>query len=497
MTLSPLVGYALMIGLGALLLAVALTVRTLISNTRDFIIAGRQIGFGYGVGALIAVWTWSMAVMMSSAQAFTFGTSGLVWFVVPNGLAVILMVPFAVALRRRMPEGYTIVEFIRHRFKSQTATAVILLVMIAVIICEVLINLFGIVLVMDVVFGLKATPVLVVALIVVTVYAYFGGLWTSAITGTIATLWITVPASLITLYALAKAGGASTVFSRVDDAGPSNLNPLDNSAAAAFGISLALGLLASTMADQTFWQKAWSMKPQNMARTFLWAGLWFYPIPLTLGLLGLIGISQGITLDDLGANGAGAIGPYVITHVGLPAFMIALYVTIILQACYSTIDGAFSALSSLIATDVVKPRWPDVSDKVLLRSSKASILGGGVIGGIVVLASSDYITTVNTIYFFKGALILPLAFAIFWRRTPAHAFVLSIVAAAVVGYVVRQNVDELLGTVALLGTSLAVLLLGALLTKTTFDYSSLASVNREDPSATDPLSTPTTTTTGA
>ena len=34
-----------------------------------------------------------MAVMLSSAQAYTWGTSGLVWFIVPNGLAVIIMVP--------------------------------------------------------------------------------------------------------------------------------------------------------------------------------------------------------------------------------------------------------------------------------------------------------------------------------------------------------------------------------------------------------------------
>ncbi|PRC60658.1 sodium:solute symporter, partial [Mycobacterium sp. ITM-2017-0098] len=82
-------------------------------NTHDFVIADRRIGFGFGVGSVIAVWTWSMAVMMSSAQAFTFGISGLIWFVVPNGLAVMVMVPFALKLRRQMPAGYTIVEFIR------------------------------------------------------------------------------------------------------------------------------------------------------------------------------------------------------------------------------------------------------------------------------------------------------------------------------------------------------------------------------------------------
>ncbi len=188
MTLSPELGYCLLIGLGACLLAIALVVKKLVHGTGDFIVAGRRVGFGFGVGSIIAVWTWSMAVMMSSAQAFSFGTSGLLWFVVPNGLAVMLMIPFAVLLRRRMPEGYTIVEFIRKRFDNPMVASLMLVVMVAMIICEILINLFGIVLVMDVVFGLPATAVLIVALIVVTVYSYFGGIWTSAITGALCTL---------------------------------------------------------------------------------------------------------------------------------------------------------------------------------------------------------------------------------------------------------------------------------------------------------------------
>jgi Na+/proline symporter len=222
------------------------------------------------------------------------------------------------------------------------------------------------------------------------------------------------------------------------------------------------------------------MKPASMSRTFLWAGLWFYPIPLCMGLLGLIGPSQGVTMEDLGADGAGAIGPYVITHLGIPTVLVALYVTIILQACYSTIDGAFSALSSLVATDVVKPRWPQMPDKQLLRITKGSIIAGGVVGGIVVLASNDYINTVNTIYFFKGALILPLTFAIFWKRTTAPAFVAAIFVAAIAGYLVRENVDELWGTATLLSSSLLVLVLGSAFSRSTFEYARLERVNRDD-----------------
>ncbi|WP_197383558.1 sodium:solute symporter family protein [Mycolicibacterium mengxianglii] len=471
--LSPGIGFALMLGLGAFMFVVAFTVRSMVKNTHDFVIADRRIGFGFGVGSVIAVWTWSMAVMMSSAQAFTFGTSGLIWFVVPNGLAVMVMVPFALRLRRQMPAGYTIVEFIRERFQNRPATTVMLVAMLLGLLAEIFINLFGVVLVMGVIFGINPTVVLIVTLATVTVYSYFGGLWTSAITATFNTLLITVPAAIVVLYVLQKVGGPDLVFRRVEEAGANNLNAFDGSAAAAFGISLALGLLASTMADQTFWQKAWALKPATAARTFVWAGMWFYPIPIVLGLLGLVGLGFGVTLDDLGAAGSGGIGPYVISHLGLPIILIALYVLIILNACYSSIDGAFSALSSVVAVDILKRAKPDIAPKSLFRYTKASILVAGVIGGIVVSSGIDYVELVNTVYFLKAALIIPLGLAIFWKRMTSTAFVTSLVLAIAVGYPVRELVGELPGIITLEAISLVAAVGISLLSKQYFDYGRL------------------------
>jgi urea-proton symporter len=468
--LSPGIGFSLMLGLGVFMFGVASVVRKMVKNTHDFVIADRRIGFGFGVGSVIAVWTWSMAVMMSSAQAFSFGTSGLIWFVVPNGLAVMVMVPFAVRLRRQMPEGYTIVEFIRERFQNKPATTIALIAMLLGLLAEIFINLFGVVLVMGVIFGISPTVVLVVT---VTVYSYFGGLWTSAITATFNTLLITVPAAIVVLYVLQKVGGPGLVFQKVQEAGPKNLNAFDGSAAAAFGISLSLGLLASTMADQTFWQKAWALKPATMGRTFVWAGLWFYPIPIVLGLLGLVGLGFGVTPDDLGAAGSGGIGPYVVSHLGLPIVLIALYVLIILNACYSSIDGAFSALSSVVAVDILKRAKPDIAPKSLFRWTKSSIIIAGVIGGIVVSSGIDYVQLVNTVYFLKAALIIPLGLAIFWKRMTSTAFVTSLVLAIAVGYPVRQFVGELPGIITLEAISLVAAVGISLLSKQSFDYGSL------------------------
>lgn len=471
--LSPGIGYALMLGLGAFMLLVAFVVKSMVKNTHDFVIADRRIGFGFGVGSIIAVWTWSMAVMMSSAQAFTWGTSGLIWFVVPNGLAVMVMVPFAIRLRRQMPAGYTIVEFIRERFQNKPATTVMLVAMLLGLLAEIFINLFGVVLVMGVVFGLNATTVLIVTLATITVYSYFGGLWTSAITATFNTLLITVPAAIVVLYVLQKVGGPDVVFQRVDEAGPNTLNSFDGAAAAGFGISLALGLLASTMADQTFWQKAFALKPATLGRTFVWAGLWFYPIPIVLGLLGLVGFGFGVTAADLGDAGPGGIGPYVVSHLGLPVILIALYVLIILNACYSSIDGAFAALSSIVAVDVLKRAKPDISSKTLFRATKASIIIAGVVGGIVVSSGIDYVELVNTVFFLKAALIIPLALSIFWRRMTSTAFVASLVLAIAIGYPVRETVGELQGIIALEAISLIAAVGISLLSRHSFDFATL------------------------
>jgi Na+/proline symporter len=462
-----------MLGLGAFMLIIAGLVRTMVKSTHDFIIAGRRIGLGFGVGSVIAVWTWSMAVMMSSAQAYTWGTSGLLWFIVPNGLAVIAMVPFALKLRSKMPKGYTIVEFIRARFASRTATTVMLAAMIFGGLCEVFINLYGVVLVMGVIFHLNATTVLLVTVAVITVYSYFGGLWTSVITATFTTLMITVPPAIIVLYVLAKVGGPSWVFTQIKAVPGHHTQLFLPAAASGFGISLALGLLASTMADQTFWQKAWAIRPANLTRTFLWAGLWFYPIPLTLGLLGLVGSAKGITVADLGNYGAGGIGPYVISHLGLPVVLIAAYVLIICNACYSSIDGAFSALSSIVAVDVIKRLKPAIPEKRLMVITKASILVAGVTGAIVVSSGIDYVNLVNLVFFVKAVLIFPLGLAIFWPRMTGRAFVASIVLGVTVGLPLRQSGFSLLSIVALEGVSLVVAVGVSLLSSERFDFSTL------------------------
>lgn len=475
---SGALGYALLLGPGIVLLLIALAVKGAVKTTHNFVISGRLLGFGFGVASLISVWTWSMAVMLSSAQAYTWGTSGLVWFIVPNGLAVIIMVPFGLKVRQKMPAGYTLAEFIRARFQTGLSSVATLIFLIGALLGVIMINLAGLVLIMHTIFGLTPISIVVTGIIVVTVYSYFGGLTTSAVTGTLNTLLLGVGSSVVVLYALAKAGGAQLVFEEVDKLGDQHLNPFNPVTAASFGLALALGLLTNVIADQSFWQRVWAIRPNDLGRSFLWAGVWFYPIPLALGLLGFIGLAAGVTLDDLGSLGAGAVGPHVIASLGLPVIIIALYSLVVVNACFAAIDGALSGVTSLVAVDIVHRYWPQVSERRLLGITKTSMIVAAAVAGGVVLTGIDYVNLVTTVYFYGTSLLIPVTLSIFWNRLTGAGYVWGVVAGIAVGGPLRETLGPtygpLFGIIGLIAASAIVSVVVSLRQNQVFDFDSLA-----------------------
>ncbi|MDT5181874.1 MAG: urea-proton symporter [Mycobacterium sp.] len=489
---SGALGYALLLGPGIVLLLIALAVKGAVKTTHNFVISGRLLGFGFGVASLISVWTWSMAVMLSSAQAYTWGTSGLLWFIVPNGLAVIIMVPFGLKVRQKMPAGYTLAEFIRARFQTGLSSVATLIFLIGALLGVIMINLAGLVLIMHTIFGLTPISIVVTGIIVVTVYSYFGGLTTSAVTGTLNTLLLGVGSSVVVLYALAKAGGAQLVFEEVDKLGDQHLNPFNPVTAASFGLALALGLLTNVIADQSFWQRVWAIRPNDLGRSFLWAGVWFYPIPLALGLLGFIGVAYHVKPDELGSLGAGAIGPHVIASLGLPVIIIALYSLVVVNACFAAIDGALSGVTSLVAVDIVHRYWPQVSERRLLGITKTSMIVAAAVAGGVVLTGIDYVNLVTTVYFYGTSLLIPVTLSIFWSRMTGTGYVAGVIAGIAAGGPLRETLGPtygpLFGIIALITASAVVSIVVSLRANTRFDFDSLAEgkaalLERENPVA--------------
>jgi len=477
-SLIPIQGIAMLLLLGLISLGTAIYVKSkLVRNTHDFIIAGRKLGFGFGVAGLISVWTWAMAVMMSAAMTYNFGLSGLWWFTVPNGLAVIAIIPFARQLRDKMPHGYTIGEFVSSRFNGMRFARIVVTVgLIFGSLIEIIINLKGTSLVISTVFGMSQLTVATIAIAIVLVYSMTGGLWASMSTSTLTTLFITVPASIVVASVLGHLGGTAPIWEEVAGRGQELLSVARADVPAAFGITLALGLLTATLAGQSFWQVVWGLKQKEVGRTFLWAGAWFYPIPICLGILGLVGIALNVDLaGDLG-NDAAAIGPFVISHIGLPNWLIYAYVFVILSACYSTMDGALASLSSIAAIDVVKPIAPNVREETLLKLTRASMLIAALVALGVVLSGVDFVTIVLTTYAIRTAILVPLMLSIFWPKMTGMGFVWGTVLAIAIGMPIRMMTGELVGTLVILAISAIVPVVLSISNSKPFDFNSLKRV---------------------
>ena len=473
--LGPVQGIATLVLLGLMMLAVAYYIKSkLVRNTHDFVIAGRRLGFGFGVAGLISVWTWAMAVMMSSGMTYKYGLSGLFWFTVPNGFAVIAIIPFAKRLRTLMPHGYTMGEFVSVRFNgAKLARIVVTVGLIFGALIAIIINLKGTALVISTIFGLDQAKVAILTSLIVLIYSMLGGLWVSMSTSTLATLIHTVPAAIVVVATLSQLGGANAIWSEVAHKGNQFLSVARPDAMSEFGITLALGLLTATLAGQDFWQVVWGLKKREVSRTFLWAGAWFYPIPICLGLLGLVGIAFNVDLASDLAKDTAAVGPFVISHIGLPKWLIYLYASVIVTACYSVIDSSLTAISGITAVDIITPINPHGSEKNLFNFTRLSMVLAAVFATLVVLSGVDFVTIVLTTYAIRTAILIPLMLSIFWDKMTASGFVWGTVIAIVIGMPCRMIYGELPGTLLILLLSAVVPLALSWGNSSRFNFSSL------------------------
>lgn len=473
--LGPVEGIITLIGLGIAMFIVSYYAKwKLVRNTHDFVIAGRQLGLGFGIAGLLSVWTWVIGILLPIGVTFKYGLSGLFWFTVPNGAAVIAVIPFAKKLRRLMPHGYTISEFISARYGgSKLARIVVVAGILFGAIQIVTVNLKGASLMVATIFGLHEGVVATISAVVILLYISLGGLWASMSTSTLMCLLIMVPSVLVTSAVLGQVGGAPAVWQAVQSQGNGLLSVTRPDAFQSFGLTFCLALITATIAGQEFWQVAWGIKERELGKTFFWGGGLYYPVALCLGVVGLVGIALNVDLaKDLGGDPA-ALGPFLVSHLGLPSWVIYLFVIIVLSACYSTCDGTLAAVSSVSAVDVIKPLFPNISEKSLFTWTRLSMVLAASISIAVVLSGIDLVTLVLGTSIIRAAVLVPLMLSIIWSRMNARAFTWGTIIGLLAGVFALVRFGEEIGTYTVVAVSTIVPILIALTNTERFDYTSL------------------------
>lgn len=318
--------------------------KTWSSNIQEFLFANRSLAVLSSGAAISSHWLWAIALFVGPAVAYNWGIIGLLWFAIPNALALITVGAIVTRIRDRYPDGFSLTEYIKENFSAKVA---------ALYQFEFIVVAFGALLlaftaigklwgfaqlgaIVDPIFASLAVGV------VTLLFTMKGGIRTGIVTGSIqAALWI----AFFAVAGLAMFNSGMPVMSW----GQNNLHTVfDPKFLTTFAIAYLITISTSSSGHGHLWQKAFSMPKENIMPSFTIGAVIFAAVLMTLQTLAMFAQANGIAVSapDLSALagisqllGVGAIIFFGVVFIGQTS---------------TVIDSSMTYFSSLVSLEWFK-----------------------------------------------------------------------------------------------------------------------------------------------
>ena len=335
-------------------------------NLEYYTVADRKNGTIQSALSIAATWIWAPALFVGSTQAYTNGWVGLFWFLVPNILTLFFIIPFAVRLRNKYPDGFTLSGFmgktynpkVQKLYQFELGTLSIL---------SMAVNILAGGAVLTMITGIPLWIGSIIMMAIVFAYTYRGGIKASLLTDAVQMIFILGALALFAPAAIAANGWDSLV------AGLTGINNVDGlfsssgvGVALTFGIISAIGLFAGPIGDQSFWQRVFTVDKPKIGKSFALAALFFGLVPLSMSVFGFIAAGTGQEVAN-----AGFVNLEIIQSL-FPLWVIVPFLLMLLSGLLSTVDSQLLALGSL-TTDYTKD----------LKKQKAVMIVGAVLALLI------------------------------------------------------------------------------------------------------------------
>jgi len=423
-----------------LILAYGLTLVSLVwlitrteGRPEGFLAANRNVGVLRGALSVAVSWVWAPAIFICSMQAFTKGLPGIFWFTAPNIICFFVFTPLGIRLRKLVPFGYTLPEFIHSRFKgSRPAHIAFLLVFFGYQLGAIIINTLAGGSLLHTISGINVHVAIITMAVIALSYTLISGLRASILTDSIQMVMLLGIAFVLVPWCVVKAGGVSSIVAGLGGVDGSHRSLFDPWIAFTMGIPMTLGLIAGPIGDQVFFQRAMAVKQENIAKTFIYAGLLFGIVPITLSLLGFIGATE-VNRGLISVPDPQVVGPVVIAAL-LPKAALYAFTLMAFAGLCSTLDSSLCAISSLGSVDIYGRyinRQP--SDGGTVRAARICMIGMTVIGTAVALCQPKLLWCFLAYGALASSALFPTVFALYWKRLPANGAFLAVILSLGIG----------------------------------------------------------------
>lgn len=405
------------------------------NDKETFLIANRRMGSIVGAFSIAATWTWAPAVLVSAQKGYQQGLAGAFWFVFPNVITLIIFAFFATKLRDKMPDGYTLPDYMGKKYGKRVHILYTTLLLCLQPMCFAVQLLAGGKLV-SYLTGIDYTLVTVLLTLIVLAYSLFSGLKASFLTDFVQMLFMLIMALVVTPWAVVKAGGLKAITVGLGGL-TGNFGNLFSSDGLqvfySFGIVSLIGLLAGPFGDQLYWHRVFAIEQSKVKKSFVLGGIFFATIPITMSILGFVG-AYGQMNGQWNINDPSIVNLEVIGHL-LPLWAVGAFLLMLISALTSTMDSSLCAISSLISIDVMEyfKRSP-LTDKNYLQISRLTMVIFSILG--IVIAN---IPGLQLVYFFlfyailRSSTLFPTLITILTEKAHESGVFYGILASIILG----------------------------------------------------------------
>jgi SSS family transporter len=403
------------------------------NHAEGFLAANRNVPLWRGALSIAITWVWAPAIFVCSLQSFTKGLPGIFWFTAPNILCFFVFAPLGIRLRKLVPRGYTLPEFISARFpESNAAHIAFLLVFFGYQLGAIIINTLAGGNLLNAISGINIYIAIAAMAIIALTYSLLSGLRASILTDVIQMCMLLGIAFVLIPVCVIKSGGWQSIVQGLGGVDGQHRSIFDPWLAFSLGIPMTLSLISGPIGDQVFFQRAIAVQEKDIAKTFVFGGLIFGIVPITLSLLGFIGASE-VSKGLLTVSDPQVVGPIVVGHL-LPKGAIYAFTLMAFAGLCSTLDSSLCAISSLGSIDIYR-RYinPAATDSQTVYAARVCMLIMTIVGTGIALCRPKLLWCFLAYGALASAGLFPTVFALYWKRLTANGVFWAIALSLAIG----------------------------------------------------------------
>lgn len=326
-----------MVAVLALFAWVGIRARRADGDLEDFVIARNSQGTA-AVGLSFVASGLGAWILFAPPEVGAFvGLVGVIGYALGVAAPILAFILLGRRMRRIVPEGHTLTEFVGARF-GRPFQAYVIAISIMYMFFFVTAELTAVGGVTAILSGLDPRIAVVAVAAATLAYTAAGGLRASMRTDSWQA-WLTI--ALLVIVTAAVIGEVSDPVAAFSDSGLVRVDRVGIEVA----VTLIIAVTAANLFHQGYWQRVWASRDtRSLARAGLLGALVSIPVVLVLGVLGLVAAGAAI---DLGTPPV----PFFAVVAAAPAWVVATVIVLGVALVASSVDTLVNGMTALVAAE--------------------------------------------------------------------------------------------------------------------------------------------------